>query len=219
MNVFKKSFKDEKRLKEIKESSKEQSDTVATNAASKRSKKAKDKQSKRENLFGNYLENVVKSFPCNDGVQTPYPIRICLDIVESKSLETDNIYKSHSINKSQLETLCDFINKNKIELKLDELNAEPNLACGVLKKFLKELKSPLVPDEFVTLLDKCDSNISDKDVANKIDSLKRILHKMPQINYDTVSYLLIHFYRVLNKVGLVILCIDQVLFLFKLFVR
>jgi RalA-binding protein 1 len=194
--VFKKSFKDEKRLKDIKESNKE-------GTPSKRSKKGKEKaekHTKREHLFGNYLENVVQSFPCNDGVQMPYPIRICLDVIESKGIETENIYKSHSINKSHLEAFCDFVNKEKIETKLDELNAEPNLACGVLKKFLKELKSPLIPDEFITLLDKCDSNISDKDVANKIDSLKKSLARMPQINYDTISYLIMHFHKILNKV-------------------
>ena len=134
----------------------------------------------------------------------PYPIRICLDIIETKGIESEHIYKSHSINKSHLEQVCDYINKDKIENKLDELNAEPNLACGIIKKFLKELKSPLIPDEIITLLEKCDSNIPDKEYANKIEHLKRILGKMPQANYDTIAYLLIHFYRVLNKVKFII---------------
>ena len=191
LNVFKKSFKEEKRLKDIKESKEEP----------KRSKKSKEKSGekhKRESLFGNYLENAIISFPSNDGVKIPYPIRICLDIIEQKGIENENIYR-HTYNKSQVEAICDAINKDIMDTKLDELNAEPTLACAIVKKFFKELKSSLIPDEFVNVLDKCDSSISDKDMHNKVEHVKKILFKLPQANFDCVAYLLMHFYRILNK--------------------
>ena len=147
------------------------------------------------------MDNAVTSFPCNDGVRMPYPIRICLDIIEQKGIQSENLYR-HSINKSQVEAICDAINKDKIESKIDELNSEPNLACAIVKKFLKELKSPLIPDEFISLLDKCDSNISDKDLQRKVDQLKRIISTMPQTNFDTMFYLTMHFHKILNKVCL-----------------
>jgi hypothetical protein len=172
----------------------------------KRSKKYKEKSGeklKRENLFGNYLENAVASFPCNDGVKMPYPLRICLDIIEQKGVGIDNLYRHHG-NKSHMEPVFDLINRDKIDTKLEELNAEPNMACAIVKKFLKELKSPLIPDDFVTILDKCDSSISDKDYHNKIEQVKRIIGKMPPANFDTVAYLIMHFYRILNVNGFLV---------------
>lgn len=192
--MFKKSFKEEKRLKEIKETKEEP----------KRSKKNKDKSSgekhvKRESLFGSHLENAVASFPCNDGVRIPYPIRVCMDIIEQRGSECENLYR-HVTNKSHAENICNMVNKDKIEMKLDELNAEPNLACAVVKKFLKELKSPLIPDDVLGLFEKFESAGSDKESQNKIEHLRRVVAKLPQPNLDTVSYLIMHFHRVINNV-------------------
>ena len=49
-----------------------------------------DKDTK-EHLFGNYLENAVASFTCNDNVKMPAPIRICIDIIEQKGRNLDRI--------------------------------------------------------------------------------------------------------------------------------
>ncbi|CAF0709196.1 unnamed protein product [Brachionus calyciflorus] len=185
LSVFKKSFKDEKRLKDIKETKEEP----------KRSKtKVKPSDTQKENLFGNYLENAVSSFLANDNVRVPYPIRICIDIIEQKGIDNESIYRHHA-NKSQLESICESINNESMETRLDELNADPNLACAVIKKFLKELKSPIVPDENLVFIDKCES--SDRD--QKIHQLKVAITKFPQSNFDTFAYLIMHFHRVLSK--------------------
>lgn len=192
LNVFKKSFKDERRLKDIKESKEEP----------KRSKKLKERPSdagikQNENLFSNYLENAVCSYLANDGVRVPYPIRICIDVIEQKGIENENIYRHHA-NKSHLESICESICNDAFETRLDELNSDPNLACAIIKKFLKELKSPLVPDDLLNLVDKCESN----DKEQKIENLKKVLAKFPQSNLDTVSYLIMHFHQVLKKASL-----------------
>ena len=193
LSVFKKSFKDEKRLKDIKETKEE----------SKRNKKLRSglhgNREHKENLFGSHLENAVRSFPSNDGVKAPAPIRICLDIIEQKGIESEHIYR-RSVNKSQLESICDSINSQKIETRLDDLNADINLACAVVKKFLRELKSSFINEELLNILEKCDSSISDKDVGIKIEFLKKQIAKMPQSNLDTFSYIIMHFYRILSRV-------------------
>lgn len=131
----------------------------------------------------------------------PAPIRICLDIIEQKGIDQESIYR-RSINKSVLESICDSINKDKFDLRIEELNVDPMLACAIIKKFLREMKSALIPDEFVSLMDKCDASISDKDVTNKVEHLKKIVFKLPPSNFDTFSYLIMHFHRVLNKVNI-----------------
>lgn len=185
LSVFKKSFKDEKRLKDIKETKEEL-------------KKNKKLKQERKNLFGNHLENAVRSFPSNDGVKVPAPIRICLDIIEQKGIENEHLYR-RSVNKSQLETICDFINNNRIESKLDELNSDPNFACAVIKKFLRELKSPLMNDDVLNILEKVDSNVSDKEIVAKVELLKKQIGRMPQPNLDTFAYLIMHFHRILYR--------------------
>ena len=131
----------------------------------------------------------------------PAPIRICLDIIEQKGIDQESIYR-RSINKSVLESISDSINKDKFDSRIEELNADPMLACAIIKKFLREMKSALIPDEFVSTMDKCDASISDKDVANKVEHLKKIVFKLPPSNFDTFSYLIMHFHRVLNKVNI-----------------
>jgi hypothetical protein len=65
---------------------------------------------------------------------------------------------------------------------------------------LRELKQPLINDDLVNLLDKCDVAISDKEITTKVEYLKKLIAKMPQINLDTFAYLIMHFHRVLIKV-------------------
>jgi hypothetical protein len=151
-------------------------------------------------LFGTHLENAVRAFASNDGVKVPAPIRICMDLIEQKGIiECDYLYR-RSVNKSQLESICESINNNKLETRLDELNADPNLACGVLKKFLRELKTPLINDELLSALDKCDSSISDKDTSTRVELLKRQIMRISQPNMDTFFYFIMHFHRVLKQV-------------------
>ena len=121
----------------------------------------------KDHLFGNYLENSIAAFACNDGVKIPSPIRICMDIIETKGIESEIIYR-RSVNKTQLESICEAINNDRIETRLDELNSDPCLACAILKKFVRELKSHLVADEIVAVMEKCDANISDKEFSTKV---------------------------------------------------
>lgn len=37
-------------------------------------------------LFEDILENTIAAYPCNDGLNIPYPIRMCFDIIEEKGL-------------------------------------------------------------------------------------------------------------------------------------
>jgi hypothetical protein len=115
-------------------------------------------------------------------------------------IESEHLYR-RSVNKSQLESICDSINHDKLETRLDELYAEPNLCGAIIKKFLRELKAPLINDDMLTTLDKFDSGISDKDVETKSDFLKKLIStKLPQANYEILAYLTMHFHRILAKV-------------------
>jgi hypothetical protein len=68
-----------------------------------------------------------------------------------------------------------------------------------MKKFIRELKLPLVTDDIILVMDKCDANISDKEFSTKIEYLKRIVNKMAPPNRDTFSYMIMHFHRMFSK--------------------
>jgi RalA-binding protein 1 len=156
----------------------------------------------KESLFGTQLEDAVRLFPCSDGVRVPAPVRLCLDLIEQSGLESEQLYRARA-PKAQLEAVCEAASLGHLEAKLPELRADPNLACALVKRFLRELKAPLLSDELVAALDKCDASVSDKDTAAKVAALKRhIFARMPQPNLDTFAYVTVHFYRVLCKVGL-----------------
>jgi hypothetical protein len=144
----------------------------------------------------------VANFASNDGVKVPYPIRVCIEIIEQKGIDNETIYR-HSTNKSQIESICESINNDKIESRLDELNSDPNLACAIVKKFFKELKSPLVSDELLSSLEKFDPSLA-SDKMQKIDYIKKVIAKMAQANFETFAYMIMHFHRVLNKVDILI---------------
>lgn len=194
LNVFKKS-KEDKHLKGIKES-KEDVKRSKNKLKEQHGSGEPGTQYKHETMFGNTFENAVRYFASSDGVKVPYPIRICIDVIEQKGIDNENIYR-HSTNKSLIESICESINNDKIESRLDELNADPNLACGVIKRFLKESKSPLVTDECIALIDKFDPNLA-TDKMQKVEHLKRSISKLPAVNFETFAYLVMHFYRVLS---------------------
>lgn len=117
-----------------------------------------------------------------------------MDLIEQKAINNENIYRHHA-NKSHLESICESINNDVIETRIDELYKDPNLACAIIKKFLKELKSSIIPDEILVIIDKCESN----DREQKIQLLQSAIYKLPQPNFDTFAYLIMHFSRLLDK--------------------
>lgn len=84
-----------------------------------------------------------------------------------------------------------------METRLDELNADPNLACAIIKKFLKESKTPLVTDDVIGLIEKFDPSLA-TDKMQKVEHLRRSISKLPPANFETFAYLVMHFHRMLE---------------------
>jgi hypothetical protein len=104
--LFKKnSTKDEKKVKEVTTESKEKISstdgpvvkiffflfTGSKRVKVEKRKKVKDgvigdAQDGDKILFGESLETTISAFPCNDGINIPYPIRMCFDIIEGNGI-------------------------------------------------------------------------------------------------------------------------------------
>lgn len=199
IGLFKtKSAKEEKKEK-IKETANNNNE-MAKRVKSEKRKKVKDGEAPVEELnkvlFEDTLENTVAAFPCHDGINIPYPIRICFEIIEEKGLECEGIYRRIR-NKSQIDSIFEAINKN-FESKLTEISSDPLIAASIIKKFFRDLKVPLINDDLINLFEKCEQ-ISDKEVELKIEAIRKTFKKMPVANRDTFSVLIVHLSKMMQK--------------------
>ncbi|XP_037819955.1 rho GTPase-activating protein 27 isoform X1 [Lucilia sericata] len=86
-------------------------------------------------------------------------------------------------------------------MSLRQPNVDIHTLAGVLKLFLREIKSPLVSaNEAKTFIGKPNQWLL-TDLPNKLEILKRLIRSLPEINRDTMEYLFAHFNK-LTKVPL-----------------
>ncbi len=114
-----------------------------------------------------------------------------------EGLACEGIYRRH-LNKSQIEILFETANDN-FDSKINNLNADPFIAAAIVKKFLRELKTPLISDELLTSFDKCES-ISNKELELKIETVQELVKQMPNSNRDLFSYLMVHLNKLIRNV-------------------
>ncbi|XP_046802547.1 rho GTPase-activating protein gacW isoform X1 [Lucilia cuprina] len=81
-------------------------------------------------------------------------------------------------------------------MSLRQPNVDIHTLAGVLKLFLREIKSPLVSaNEAKTFIGKPNQWLL-TDLPNKLEILKRLIRSLPEINRDTMEYLFAHFNRI-----------------------
>ncbi|XP_073835720.1 rho GTPase activating protein at 16F isoform X2 [Musca autumnalis] len=84
---------------------------------------------------------------------------------------------------------------------LRQPNVDIHTLTGVLKLFLREIKSPLIStNEAKTFIGKPNQWVL-TELPNKLEILRRLIRSLPEINRDTLEYLFAHFNR-LTKVPL-----------------
>jgi len=157
------------------------------------------KVSKCDNFFGNTLKKTLEKFGCTNSFKIPAPIGMCIYIIERNAKNSETIYRRYLENTTLFEFVCDSINNHRMETILDELRNEPNLACEIIMKFLRELKEPLIPDDIIEQINSAHVEISDKESIRNMENLERIIfYLMATANHDTFAYLIRHFSRMLE---------------------
>ncbi|XP_059222768.1 rho GTPase-activating protein gacD isoform X2 [Stomoxys calcitrans] len=153
-----------------------------------------------EPCFDTEIEMVLK-----DDVHKTVPkivVDCCVLIEEKyrKSTEAiEGIYRQcGDYNKMQSIRFC--IDANNYDA-LRQPNVDIHTLAGVLKLFLREIKSPLVSaNEAKTFIGKPNQWLL-TDLSNKQKILKKLICTLPEVNRDTMEYLFAHFNR-LTKVPL-----------------
>ncbi|KAH8235957.1 hypothetical protein KR032_011358 [Drosophila birchii] len=127
----------------------------------------------------------------------------CCDLIEHKYRRStqpiEGIYRQCG-DYNKIQTLRFNIDANDYEA-LRQPEVDVHTLTGVLKLFLREIKSPLVSvNEAKTFIGLPNQWLL-TDLSVKLDTLKRLIRSLPECNRDTMDYIFGHFNR-LTKVPL-----------------
>ncbi|KAH8387479.1 hypothetical protein KR093_007295 [Drosophila rubida] len=153
-----------------------------------------------EPCFDTELELVLK----HDQHRTvPRIVVDCCDLIEHKyrrsTQPVEGVYRQCG-DYNKIQTLRFNIDANDYEA-LRQPGVDIHTLTGVLKLFLREIKSPLVSvNEAKTFIGPSNQWLL-TELHQKLDTLKRLIRSLPEINRDTMDYLFAHFNR-LTKVPL-----------------
>mmetsp|Transcript_12315 Transcript_12315/g.25057 ORF Transcript_12315/g.25057 Transcript_12315/m.25057 type:complete len:633 (-) Transcript_12315:1529-3427(-) len=145
----------------------------------KTGKKRKKKNKKKDKVFGGTLAQSVDS---SSGEEIPQCCKELIDFLKKNGLETEGLFRvpGHHSEMQKIQDLYE--RKEKVVLK------EVHDAAGVLKKFFRELKEPIIPKSHnASVLEIAESK--DRPKA-KIEKFKFVLSTLPAVNKATMGHLL-----------------------------
>uniref|UniRef100_A0A1A9WRD8 Rho-GAP domain-containing protein n=1 Tax=Glossina brevipalpis TaxID=37001 RepID=A0A1A9WRD8_9MUSC len=127
----------------------------------------------------------------------------CCQLIEEKYRKSpepvEGIYRQCG-DYNKIQALRFSIDANNYE-SLRQSNIDIHTLTGVLKLFLREIKSPLISvNEAKTFIGKPNQWLL-TDLPAKLEILKRLIRSLPEVNRDTMEYLFSHFNK-LTKVPL-----------------
>ncbi|KAH8416462.1 hypothetical protein KR222_004874 [Zaprionus bogoriensis] len=125
----------------------------------------------------------------------------CCDLIEHRyrrsTQPVEGIYRQCG-DYTKIQTLRFDIDANDYDA-LRQPGVDIHTLTGVLKLFLREIKSPLVSVNEAKAFIGPPNQWLLTELQQKLDSLKRLIRSLPEINRDTMDYLFAHFNR-LTKV-------------------
>ncbi|XP_058023472.1 GEM-interacting protein isoform X3 [Ahaetulla prasina] len=149
----------------------------------------------RASLFGIDFSDVPRDFP----EEVPFIVMKCTSEIEARALGVQGIYRISGA-KARMERLCQAFENGRRLVELSEHS--PHDITGVLKHFLKELSSPVLPfklyEDFMAFSRNLQKS-GDNSETDPIKTTKDLLSKLPATNYNTIRHLIAHLYRVAER--------------------
>ncbi|XP_032068099.1 GEM-interacting protein isoform X2 [Thamnophis elegans] len=146
----------------------------------------------RASLFGIDFSDVPRDFP----EEVPFIVMKCTSEIETRALGVQGIYRISGA-KARMERLCQAFENGRRLVELSEHS--PHDITGVLKHFLKELSSPVLPFKLYEDFMAFSRNLQKSGASSETDPIKTakdLLSKLPATNYNTIRHLIAHLYRV-----------------------
>lgn len=151
---------------------------------------------RKSGVFGFQL-NVTSQ---NENTDVPFVVRKCVEEIDRRGLTCQGLYRisGNARRKKQLHAQFD---EDSAAVDLSEENyPDIHIIAGILKDYLRELPEPLITESLSKLLIKAaKEHVQDQDLASQKRLLSKLLVQLPQINRETLIYLLNHFMRVIAE--------------------
>ncbi|KAF9578575.1 hypothetical protein BGW38_005558 [Lunasporangiospora selenospora] len=145
-------------------------------------------------LFGAKLDDAIRMSHIQGTPMVPAILYRSAEFLEAKGVQEVGLYRISGAHANVQKLKKDFDTGKDLDLM--KLDPDPNDIATLLKLFLRELPTPLLPptflEEFQQLLSQAPSS-TDRRICH---SLRGILVRLPRANYDVLSFLCHHLSRI-----------------------
>uniref|UniRef100_A0A1I7TEP1 WW domain-containing protein n=1 Tax=Caenorhabditis tropicalis TaxID=1561998 RepID=A0A1I7TEP1_9PELO len=141
---------------------------------------------KPEPVFGSTLSAICQ----HENSLIPKFIKVITEVIESKGLETDGIYRVSGNLSAVQKIRCQADQDNYKALVAEE---DIHVLTGALKLFFRELSEPLFP---INLQKEYTSAMQMPNATNRFKKFEELLNRLPSENRETLKMLLRHLNRV-----------------------
>jgi len=134
-------------------------------------------------IFGGTLEEQVRK----EGTKIPKIVEECIKEIEKRGVETEGIYRL-SGNTAVVNRLKAMYNRGE-PISFDEDDIDLPVLASLIKLYFRELKDTLIPTRmYDSFMDALRNDNHDE----KLYQLSDLIHQLPQVNYDVLSFLMKH---------------------------
>ncbi|KXJ12172.1 Protein FAM13A [Exaiptasia diaphana] len=133
-------------------------------------------------VFGVSLDESIKH---NEGPPVPWVVVRIVEYLSSHGLKSEGIFRV-SGNKKNVDLMKAAFDRDG-DADLEEIG-DVMAVAGLLKQYLRDLPRPPIPQSLTQDFIKIHTNYGDDNKAS-LDELKRLLAKLPELNYHLLKYL------------------------------
>ncbi|XP_061441830.1 rho GTPase-activating protein 21 isoform X2 [Rhineura floridana] len=127
--------------------------------------------------------------PAQNNKYIPLIVDICCRLVEERGLEYTGIYRVPG-NNTAISSMQEELNKGMTDINVqDDKWRDLNVISSLLKSFFRKLPEPLFTND--KYADFIDANRKE-DPVERLKTLKRLIHDLPEHHYETLKFLSAH---------------------------
>uniref|UniRef100_A0A8D0HMX4 Rho GTPase activating protein 21 n=1 Tax=Sphenodon punctatus TaxID=8508 RepID=A0A8D0HMX4_SPHPU len=127
--------------------------------------------------------------PAHSNKFIPLIVDICCKLVEERGLEYTGIYRVPG-NNAAISSMQEELNKGMTDIDIqDDKWRDLNVISSLLKSFFRKLPEPLFTND--KYADFIDANRKE-DPVERLKTLKRLIHDLPEHHYETLKFLSAH---------------------------
>uniref|UniRef100_A0A8D2NCE8 Rho GTPase activating protein 21 n=1 Tax=Zonotrichia albicollis TaxID=44394 RepID=A0A8D2NCE8_ZONAL len=127
--------------------------------------------------------------PAHTNKYIPLIVDICCKLVEERGLEYTGIYRVPG-NNAAISSMQEELNKGMTDIDVhDDKWRDLNVISSLLKSFFRKLPEPLFTND--KYADFIDANRKE-DPVERLKTLKRLIHDLPEHHYETLKFLSAH---------------------------